>query len=184
MFPDGTLEVESSTFEGCELSNFIVHGGRFCDVSVVGAKCAAFVHFVGCVFVRVRLAGRLRGNVKLSPPLEGDRIYSGVDWALDVRGVEATVGFALLGVPPPLVRSTAGVDWLVTRDSAKSANLGVLMGMPGGWWAASISRLLESDVEAMVILGPRGNSLATRNSAESVAWCVKAGVMLPIPVTP
>ncbi len=131
----------------------------------------------------MRLAGKIRGNFIVSPSAsvaDEERFYRGVEWAIDVRDVEFTVGTGLLGVPPALVRCTPGHDWLVTRRSAERAGFNAIMEAPGHW-AAVVSALLISGRESMIVFGPRGKTAPAKRAAQGIARCVDMGVMLPIP---
>lgn len=142
------------------------HGMALEDSEIDGLETVGGpLNLAGCVFSHVTLRGRV-GSIMIPPTLfiqdqaldrrwsEANRMYyETVDWALDIRDVEAK-DISLVGVPARLVRRDPSDQVIVRREMAQ-AGAWRSLDLSGTYWPFSLNNLARGPFPDRVLVPGR-----------------------------
>ncbi|OKK00191.1 hypothetical protein [Amycolatopsis sp. CB00013] len=166
--PDTRTTVRRVTLRDCESSWCFVMSPILEEVTIDGLKSGSNPLFTqGALFHRTTLTGKFdsvvispRADPVTYPDANGslfdearEEFYSRIDWALDIRHVEAR-SLEIYDVPASLVRRDPETQAVVLRESAAREDVWRALDLGETWWPQVLETMLAQNYDQAILVTP------------------------------
>jgi hypothetical protein len=164
----------------CTMKNCTVRGAIFQECRAEHLRSSGTTRLLSCLYDRVTLSGRL-DNLMLKPtwaPETADfdaqlaKEQSGVDWALDISGIESKE-LDIRGIPADLIRRDEETQALVRAEVVQAADW---QSVAEGASRFGILLMLEQGEPSCVIVAPKRNKKMFAEVMKQIRALRKAGL--------